>query len=66
MEAIAAFSSQFHDPNSSEPETPLSGPEFFDYIKSRAAELARPIQARFAEGFTVERTPCINDITLLK
>jgi len=57
LAAIHAFSSQFHDPDSKEPQTPISSPEFLEYIKGRASQFGRMINARFGEGFTVERTP---------
>jgi bacillithiol biosynthesis deacetylase BshB1 len=62
MDAIKAFSSQFYDPNSSEPETPISGKEFFNFLESRARQFARPIRTEFAEGFTTERAPGVKDL----
>lgn len=62
MDAIKAFSSQFYDPNSSEPETPISGKEFFDFLESRARQYGRAINADLAEGFTVQRTPGVRDL----
>lgn len=58
--AIKAFKSQFYDPNSVEPQTPISGEEFFDFLKGRMMEMGRPIGARYAEGFTVERFPGVD------
>jgi N-acetylglucosamine malate deacetylase 1 len=55
IEAIKAYKTQFYDPNSNEPETPISGAEFFDFIKGRMLQFGRPIGVRYAEGFTVER-----------
>ena len=52
---IKAYKTQFFDPNSNEPETPISGEEFFDFIKGRMLEIGRPMGATYAEGFTVER-----------
>ena len=34
--AIKAFSSQFYNPNSDEPETPIAQENFFDFIYARA------------------------------
>ncbi|MCX6185487.1 MAG: bacillithiol biosynthesis deacetylase BshB1 [Bacteroidetes bacterium] len=56
IESIKAFSSQFYDADSTEPETPISGEFFFDFIKSRAMEFGRNINVKYAEGFTVRRT----------
>lgn len=66
MEAILAFSSQFYNPDSKEAPTAISSPEFLDFIKARAAQFARDIGAKYAEGFTVERTPGITNIFDLK
>lgn len=65
MEAIRAFSSQFYDPESKEPETPISGEEFFDFLKSRAMQLGRQIGALYGEGFTTSRYIGTNDLTSL-
>jgi len=55
IEAIKAYKTQFYDPNSKEPATPISGEEFFDFIKGRMMQYGRPIGVKYAEGFTVER-----------
>lgn len=60
IEAIKAYKTQFYDPNSKEPVTPISGEEFFDFIKGRMMQYGRPIGAKYAEGFTVERELGIN------
>jgi bacillithiol biosynthesis deacetylase BshB1 len=66
MESILAFSSQFYNPDSELPETPISSKKFFDFIKARMANFARDINTDYAEGFTIERTIGVEDITLLK
>lgn len=66
IEAIKAFKTQFYDPESNEPNTPISGKDFLDFIKSRMRELARPIGADYAEGFKVERFLGVNDLFDLK
>ncbi len=55
MESILAFSSQFYDPNSVEPLTPISNPEFITLLKGRAIEFGRQIGVTYGEGFTVQR-----------
>ena len=62
IEAIRAYKTQFYDPDSLEPQTPISGKEFFDFIKGKMMQFGRPIGAEFAEGFTVERAPGVNDL----
>ncbi len=55
MKAILAYSSQFYNPESKEPDTAISSSEFIEFLKGRANNYARDIGARYAEGFTVER-----------
>jgi bacillithiol biosynthesis deacetylase BshB1 len=55
LEAIKAFKTQFYDPNSIEPATPISGEDFFDFIKSRMIQSGRIIGVKYAEGFTAAR-----------
>ncbi len=54
-EAILAYSSQFHDPDSEEPETPISSKTFIESVRYRAQDMGRLIGKDYAEGFTVER-----------
>lgn len=54
-EAILAYGSQFFDPNSDEPETPISSKNFIDSVKYRARDLGRLVGTEYAEGFTAER-----------
>lgn len=56
IDSIRAYKSQFYDPNSSEPVTPISGEEFFDFITGRMAQFGRQIGAKYAEGFICNRT----------
>lgn len=62
IELIRCFRSQFHDPNSKELETPLTGSDFFDLIKSKMKAMGRPANFAFAEGFNVNRIPGVNDL----
>ena len=55
MEAINAYASQFYDPESEEPETPISSKNFTESIRYRARDLGRLIGVEYAEGFTVDR-----------
>lgn len=54
-DAILAYSSQFYDPKSDEPETPISSKTFIESVNYRARDLGRLIGVDYAEGFTVER-----------
>ncbi len=55
MEAIKAFKSQFHDPASNEPESPLTMANFFDVVRARMSEMGRYILTDYAEGFHAAR-----------
>lgn len=61
-QAIMAFSSQFYDPKSKEPETPISSKAFLDYLDSKMAIWGRCIGVRYAEGYTVNRYPGVNSL----
>jgi bacillithiol biosynthesis deacetylase BshB1 len=66
FESILAYSSQFFDPESKEPATPISSPEFLEMVKSKMRVFGRDIQVEFAEGFTVERNMGVEDLMTLK
>lgn len=60
--AIMAYSSQFFDPKSNEPETPISSKNFTDSVDYRARDLGRLIGVEHAEGFTVERFVAVDKL----
>ena len=62
LEAIKAYSSQFYDPNSNEPETPISSKNFIDNVINRSADLGRLINVEHAEGFTSKKSLGINTL----
>jgi len=62
MEAIQAFKSQFYDPDSKEPESPISVKNFLDVVKSKMILFGRDAGFDYAEGFTVERTIGVNNL----
>lgn len=55
LESIKAYKTQFYDPNSNEPETPIARKDFFDFLLGRMKEFGRPIGAEYAEGFISAR-----------
>lgn len=55
MESIMAYSSQFFDPNSKEPATPISSKNFMEYVKAKGSLFGRAINVDYAEGFTTNR-----------
>ncbi|WP_027075876.1 bacillithiol biosynthesis deacetylase BshB1 [Maribacter antarcticus] len=61
--AILAYGSQFHDPNSKEPETPISSKTFIESVKYRAQDMGRLVGKDYAEGFTVERLIAIDRLS---
>lgn len=54
LKAIKAYSSQFYNPNSSEPETPISSREFMEFIEARSKQMGRYVNAPKGEGFITE------------
>lgn len=62
VDSVMAYKSQFHDPNSNEPVTPIATKNFKESIHYRAQDLGRLINTEFAEGFTVERYVAVNSL----
>jgi bacillithiol biosynthesis deacetylase BshB1 len=60
--SILAFKSQFFDPNSKEPASFISSPEFLPFVESRAREFGHSIMVTYGEGFTVERSIGVNNL----
>ena len=65
MEAVKAYSSQFYDPKSAAPNTPISSQNFLDSVVYRAKNLGRLIGVEAAEGFTVEKLVALDTIANL-
>jgi N-acetylglucosamine malate deacetylase 1 len=57
-----AYKSQVFDPNSQEPHTYISSPQFLKLIESRAVEFGHAIGVKYGEGYTVRRYPGINSL----
>lgn len=66
LNAVMAYSSQFYDPNSKEPVSPIATKNFTESIEYRAKDLGRLVFAEYAEGFTVERYLAVNSLADLK
>lgn len=64
--AILAYSSQFYDPNSKEPESPISSKNFLESLNYRSRDLGRLTGLEHAEGFTVERCLAVNSLSDLR
>lgn len=56
FEAIKAFKTQFFDPTSAEPDTPISSADYFQFLEGRAREMGRLIGVTYGEGF-MKNTP---------
>lgn len=61
MEAIRAHSSQFYDPNSTEPETRLTDKNFLDQLESRSRHFGSLIGVEAGEPFYVRETLNVAD-----
>lgn len=66
MKSIRAFKTQFHNPNSNEPETFISSPAFIKLLEARGHEFGHAIGAAYGEGFTVRRVIGVNDLVSLR
>ncbi len=66
IDAVMAYSSQFYDPNSKEPVSPIATKNFTESVEYRAKDLGRLIFADYAEGFTAERYVAVNSLGDLK
>lgn len=62
MAAIQAFSSQFYNPASDEPETYISSQGFLEQIQARAKEMGHLIGVRYGEGFVSEKPLRVEDL----
>tara|TARA_R110002073_G_scaffold334200_2_gene523229 strand:+ start:11296 stop:12012 length:717 start_codon:yes stop_codon:yes gene_type:complete len=65
VDSVMAYSSQFYDPNSKEPQTPITSKNFTDSIEYRARDLGRLIGVDYAEGFTTERFVAVDSLDKL-
>lgn len=55
IEACLAYKTQFYDPNSKEPMTPIATKDFLESLTYRAQDLGRLSGVAYAEGFTTEK-----------
>lgn len=62
MEAVKAYKSQFYDPNSKEPMTPISNNNFFQSVEYRALNMGRLIFKEYGEGFNTQNIPALNSV----
>jgi N-acetylglucosamine malate deacetylase 1 len=62
VDSILAYRSQFYDPNSNEPESPITSKNFLESLNYRSRDLGRLVGVEHAEGFTVERYLAVNSL----
>jgi bacillithiol biosynthesis deacetylase BshB1 len=62
VDSILAYRSQFYDPNSNEPESPITSKNFLESLNYRSRDLGRLVGVDHAEGFTVERYLAVNSL----
>ncbi len=62
VEAVMAYGSQFYDPTSDEPESPISSKNFLESVTYRARDLGRLIGKEHGEGFTAERHVAVSSL----
>ena len=62
MKAILAYRSQFYDPNSKAPDTPISTQAFLDHVKGRDLAMGRPCGFDAGEGFEIMRPVGVNSL----
>ena len=62
IDAVKAYSSQFFDPSSKEPISPITSKNFLDSVSYRARDLGRLVGVEAAEGFNSERYIAVKKI----
>jgi bacillithiol biosynthesis deacetylase BshB1 len=67
MELVKAFRSQFYIPEAEEDfkdelDSPISGKNFMDFLRAKAASYGRSAGYDFGEGFNVDRTPGVTNL----
>lgn len=60
--SVKAFKTQFYDPTSDEPETPISSADFLDFLEARAREMGRIIGVKYGEGFVTQTSIKVNSL----
>ena len=65
MEAIKAYKTQFYNPQSNEPQTYLSSPDFIEALTARARLLGKRIGVRYGEGFLSKKSIGLDNLDSL-
>jgi len=62
MRSVLAYKSQFHNPNSKEPQTVISDPKFLQMIDARGKHFGALIGAEYGEAFVTKQPPRVDDL----
>ena len=62
LKSVLAYSTQFYNPESKEPDSPISSKNFIDSVTYRARDLGRLIGVEYGEGFTAERPVAVKSL----
>ncbi len=62
MKAVAAYESQFYNPESKEPVTWIAKKAFIDMIEARARHFGGMIGSEFGEAFVTRQPPRVSDL----
>ena len=62
MRSVHAYQSQFHDPNSKEPQTFISDPKFLEMIDARGRHFGALIGVHYGEAFVTKQPPRVDDL----
>lgn len=65
MQAIKAYKTQFYDPQSKEPSSYLSNPDFIDALIARARLLGKRIGVKYGEGFLSKKSIGLQNLDAL-
>lgn len=65
LKSILCYSTQFHNPQSLEPETWISTPHFLKFVEARGREMGHSMGFEFGEGFTLDRPLGVKDLNHL-
>lgn len=61
MKSVSCYTTQFYNPDLSEPQTYISSPEFFESVRARAMMLGKRIGVKYAEGYITRKMLGINN-----
>lgn len=55
LAVLKCYNTQFYNPQSTEPNTPISGADFFDFLHGKSLNYGRPCGFSLGEGFIADR-----------